>query len=98
MPRWLAVRTLSVIPTLFGVAVLVFLLIRFIPGTVVDQILGAQFGRTEGQVAALREYFGLDQPLLVQFWNWFRRMLTGPFRPRLDRSRGRGRCRVPRTA
>ena len=43
MSRYLAVRTLSVVPTLFGVAVLVFLLIRFIPGTVVEQILGAQF-------------------------------------------------------
>lgn len=79
MPKWLAIRTLSVIPTLFGVAVLVFLLIRFIPGTVVDQILGAQFGRSEGQVAALRAYFGLDQPLLVQFWTWLRQILTGDF-------------------
>jgi peptide/nickel transport system permease protein len=79
MPRWLAIRTLSVIPTLFGVAVLVFLLIRFIPGTVVDQILGAQFSRSEGQVEALREYFGLDQPLVIQFWTWFRNMLRGDF-------------------
>jgi peptide/nickel transport system permease protein len=79
MPRWLAIRTLSVIPTLFGVAVLVFLLIRFIPGTVVDQILGAQFSRSEGQVEALREYFGLDQPLVIQFWTWFRNILRGDF-------------------
>jgi peptide/nickel transport system permease protein len=79
MPKWLAIRTLSVIPTLFGVAVLVFLLIRFIPGTVVDQILGAQFSRSEGQVAAVRAYFGLDQPILVQFWTWLRQLLTGDF-------------------
>ena len=54
MSRWLAARTLSIVPTMIGVAVLVFLLIRLIPGTVVDQILGAQFSRSEGQVDALR--------------------------------------------
>ncbi|MCC6792348.1 MAG: ABC transporter permease [Thermomicrobiales bacterium] len=60
-----------------GVAVLVFLLIRLIPGSVVDQILGAQFNRTEGQVEALRRYFGLDQPLYRQFWTWISAIAQG---------------------
>ena len=62
MPRWVAIRILSVIPTIIGVAILVFLLVRFIPGTVVEQILGAQFDISQGQIDALRAYFGLDQP------------------------------------
>lgn len=77
MSRWLATRTLSIVPTMIGVAVLVFLLIRLIPGTVVDQILGAQFGRTEGQTDALRAYFGLDQPIYEQFWNWIKDLARG---------------------
>jgi len=79
MSRWLFFRTISILPTLFGVAVLVFLLIRFIPGSVVEQILGAQFNTSEGQIEALRVYFGLDQPVYVQFWRWFSHAVTGDF-------------------
>jgi peptide/nickel transport system permease protein len=77
MPRWVAIRILSVIPTIVGVAILVFLLVRFIPGTVVEQILGAQFDISQGQIDALRAYFGLDQPLYRQFWTWASGVLQG---------------------
>jgi peptide/nickel transport system permease protein len=70
-------RTLSVIPALLGVTVLVFLLLRLIPGDVVDQMLGAQNTITEGQRQSLRHFFGLDQPLPVQFWEWIRRVAIG---------------------
>jgi peptide/nickel transport system permease protein len=75
--RYLTARVLSIIPTIVGVEVLVFLLIRFIPGTVVEQILGAQFNVSQGQVEALRHYFGLDQPLHTQFLAWSGRVLRG---------------------
>jgi peptide/nickel transport system permease protein len=75
--RYLTARILSVIPTIVGVEILVFLLIRFIPGTVVEQILGAQFNVSQGQIDALRHYFGLDQSLHVQFFNWTGRVLRG---------------------
>jgi peptide/nickel transport system permease protein len=68
--RYLTVRVLSIIPTIIGVEILVFLLIRFIPGTVVEQILGAQFNVSQGQIDALRNYFGLDQPMHTQFIHW----------------------------
>ena len=42
MRRYAVVRTLSILPTLFGVSVAVFLLIRLIPGTVVDQMIGTE--------------------------------------------------------
>jgi peptide/nickel transport system permease protein len=70
-------RTLSVIPALLGVVVLVFLMLRLIPGDVVDQMLGAQNTITEGQRQSLRHFFGLDQPLPVQFWEWIRRVAVG---------------------
>src|SRR2546430_2224574 len=40
MRRYAVVRTLSILPTLFGVSVAVFLLIRLIPGTVLDHVVG----------------------------------------------------------
>jgi peptide/nickel transport system permease protein len=70
-------RTLSVIPALIGVSILVFLMLRLIPGDVVDQMLGAQNTITEGQRQSLRHFFGLDQPLPVQFWEWIRRLAVG---------------------
>jgi peptide/nickel transport system permease protein len=70
-------RTLSILPALLGISILVFLLLRLIPGDVVDQMLGAQNTITEGQRQSLRHFFGLDQPLPVQFWEWIRRVVVG---------------------
>ena len=77
MQTYILKRTLSVIPALLGISVLVFLLLRLIPGDVVDQMLGAQNTITEGQRQSLRHFFGLDQPLPVQFWEWIRRVAVG---------------------
>jgi peptide/nickel transport system permease protein len=65
------------VPAVFGVTVLVFLLLRLIPGDVVDQMLGAQGNITEAQRQALRHFFGLDQPVYVQFWDWVSRLAVG---------------------
>jgi peptide/nickel transport system permease protein len=70
-------RSLSLIPTLVGVTILVFLMVRMIPGTVVDQILGAEARATEETKAAMREFFGLDQPLHVQYAQWAGGLVQG---------------------
>ena len=77
MQAYVLKRTLSVIPSLLGICVLVFLLLRLIPGDVVDQMLGAQNTITEGQRQSLRHFFGLDQPLPLQFWDWIRHIAVG---------------------
>ncbi|MBV9355106.1 MAG: ABC transporter permease [Chloroflexi bacterium] len=77
MQAYVVRRTLSVVPAVFGVTVLVFLLLRLIPGDVVDQMLGAQGNITEAQREALRHFFGLDQPIYVQFWDWVSRLAVG---------------------
>lgn len=65
------------IPTLVGVSILVFLLIRLIPGTIVEQMLGAEAQVTEELLARLRSFFGLDQPIHVQYANWLAQALQG---------------------
>ena len=77
MQAYVLKRTLSVVPSLLGICVLVFLLLRLIPGDVVDQMLGAQNTITEGQRQSLRHFFGLDQPLPLQFWDWIRHIAVG---------------------
>jgi peptide/nickel transport system permease protein len=65
-------RLLLIIPTLLGVAVIVFLIMRVIPGDVALMILGGDDGGRidQSQVDALRGQLGLDQPLIVQFGTW----------------------------
>jgi len=65
-------RLLLIIPTLLGVAVIVFLIMRVIPGDVALMILGGDDGGqiNQQQVDALRQQLGLDQPLIVQFGTW----------------------------
>lgn len=63
--------------TLLGIAVLVFLLVRLIPGTVVEELLGQGALVTPETLRSLREFFGLDQPLAVQFAHWIARVARG---------------------
>ena len=59
---------------LLGVSVLVFVAIRMVPGDAITAMLGTEAGLlTPAQRQALAEYFGIDQPVYVQYWRW----LTG---------------------
>jgi peptide/nickel transport system permease protein len=72
MRTYLTKRLLLIIPTLFGVAAVVFVIMRVIPGDVTLLILGGdQTGRIDPkQIAAMRHQLGLDQPIWVQFGTW----------------------------
>jgi len=63
-----------IIPTIFLITIVVFLLVRFIPGDVIDMML-AQMSEQSGMGAELtaeylRQAMGLDQPLFVQYGRW----------------------------
>ena len=72
MRTYLSKRLLLIIPTLFGVAAVVFVIMRVIPGDVTLLILGGdQTGRIDPQqLAAMRHELGLDQSIPVQFAQW----------------------------
>ena len=72
MQTYIAKRLLLIIPTLLGVAALVFLIMRVIPGDVALLILGGdQAARIDPkQLENMRRQLGLDQPLLIQFGEW----------------------------
>jgi len=75
--RYLAMRLVGAIPTLLGVTVLTFLFIRLIPGDAIAARLGTSTALTPEQLASLRAYFGLDQPLHQQYWTWLTSLLRG---------------------
>ncbi len=59
------------IPTLIGVAVLVFFMLRIVPGDVVEVKLRGDGGNvTQEMVEMERKRLGLDKPLLDQFGDW----------------------------
>jgi len=82
MLRYTAQRILLMIPTLVGVAVLVFFLLRLMPGDPVATMLLGDAGGANIQKEVLeqeRVRLGLDQPLWVQFFKWFFGVLQGDF-------------------
>ena len=77
MRRYVLVRSLSILPTLVGVSVAVFLMIRLIPGTIVEQMIGTEGTYSEQSMRALRAFFGLDLPIHVQYGRWLGHVLQG---------------------
>lgn len=70
-------RLLDLIVVLFGISVLVFLMIRLIPGDAVAIMLGANTEITPDRIAALERRLGLDLPIWQQYWSWLTNALRG---------------------
>ncbi|MGE3868881.1 MAG: ABC transporter permease [Pseudorhodoplanes sp.] len=71
MLRYTINRVLLTIPTLLGVAVLVFLLLRIVPGDVVEVKLRGDGGNVSQEaIEQERKRLGLDRPMIEQFGSW----------------------------
>ena len=68
-------RLLLVVPTLFGVALVVFVLMRVVPGDPVSMMIGP--GATTQDIAALRALYGLDHGIATQFDHYLRDLAAG---------------------
>jgi peptide/nickel transport system permease protein len=75
--RYLVVRLYSMALTLLGLTVLIFLMLRLIPGTVVEQMIGADAIVSPAMVAELKRFFGLDRPWWVQYGSWVAGLARG---------------------
>ena len=71
----LLTRLLSMVPVLFGIAILSFFLSRMVPGDIVTSMMGES--RDPQLEGGLRRLFGLDRPVPVQFADWFTALLRG---------------------
>lgn len=71
MLRYIAERILLMIPTLLGVAVLIFFMLRVVPGDIVEIKLRSEGGQvTQAQIETERTRLGLDKPLMTQLGTW----------------------------
>ncbi len=96
-------RLLVIFPTLFGISLITFVIIRLAPGDPAAMRIGSSLEGTirDQQVAQViiektRQQFGLDKPIHVQYWMWLKSMATLDFgrsykdnRPVMDRIKER---------
>ena len=80
MHRYIVTRLLLAIPTLAGAALLVFILMRLVPGDVCVIRLGAGGAHVDQAALQLcRDQLGLDNPVIVQFFDFLRSYVTFDF-------------------
>ncbi len=80
MRKYVLRRLFLFIPTLFGVSIAVFVLLRIIPGDIAALILSGPSGEltyTQEDVEQLREEMGLNNPIYVQYANWMWDFIRG---------------------
>ncbi len=78
MFRYLVQRIIAFIPILLGVSILIFLMIRLIPGNAVTATLGIEAGMlNDAQRQSLEAYYGLDKPIVEQYIAWLGNVLHG---------------------
>ena len=73
--RYLVERLISAAFVLVGVSFIVFVLSRLVPGDPAQVMLGPL--ATPGELAALRERFGLDRPVPIQYGRWLSNVVQG---------------------
>ncbi len=77
MPAYILKRLIAVVPVLFGLSIIVFLVMALIPGDSATAILGAY--ATPENVERINRELGLDKPLVQQYLIWIGNVLQGDF-------------------
>jgi peptide/nickel transport system permease protein len=72
-------RFLLAIPTIIGISIIIFLMVRLMPGDIVDVLLGGDAVATQEQKDQVREQLGLTGSYPEQYWNWASGAATGDF-------------------
>jgi microcin C transport system permease protein len=89
MSAYILRRLLLIIPTLFGISLVCFALVQFVPGGPVEQMIAkaqaaaayhpGSRGVSAEEVENIKAYFGFDQPVHIRYFTWLGNMLRGDF-------------------
>src|SRR5713226_7568736 len=77
MAAYLVRRFLLMLLTLFGISVLVFVLLRIVPGNIADILFSAAGMINPEDKLEIERQLGLDQPIIVQYFQWISGLLHG---------------------
>ena len=75
MRIYLLRRLLQIVPTVLGITFVVFVMMRSVPGDPVVPLLGDAY--TEEDAVRVRQAYGLDKPVLVQYAIWLGKLVQG---------------------
>jgi peptide/nickel transport system permease protein len=75
--KYILGRLVLLVPTLLGMSLLIFLMLRLLPGDIVDIMVGADPQAGEAARERLREAMGLADPIPVQYVRWLGNLLRG---------------------
>jgi peptide/nickel transport system permease protein len=70
-------RFLLMILTLFGMSILIFVMLRLVPGNISDILFDSAGFVDPAAKAELEAELGLDQPIYIQYWNWISGLMVG---------------------
>ncbi|GAA4187004.1 ABC transporter permease [Shinella granuli] len=73
--KFVLYRPIQFLPVLFGISVVTFVLVRFIPGDPARVLLGAR--ATPTAIANIRRQYGLDEPMWLQYFYFLKNLLNG---------------------
>ena len=73
--RFVLTRPLQLLPVLFGISLITFVLVRSIPGDPARVLLGSR--STPDAIQKIRSQFGLDEPIWVQYLYFLKNLLNG---------------------
>lgn len=79
MGGYVARRILIAIPTMIGISIIIFLMMRLLPGDVVDVLLGGDIGADPELKEKAREQLGLTGSYPEQYWRWISGVAQGDF-------------------
>src|SRR5688572_19261932 len=77
MGKYVIRRLALLIPTLIGMSLLIFVMLRLLPGDVVDVMMAGDTPASNDQKRILREELGLDKPLPLQYVDWVGGIVRG---------------------
>ena len=77
MLAYLIRRFALMLVTLFGVSIIIFVLLRLVPGNIADILFDASGMINPAEKAGIERQLGLDQPLVAQYLNWIGGLLHG---------------------
>lgn len=77
MGKYILRRIALLIPTLIGMSIIIFAMVRLMPGDIVDSLVGLDPTVTPEAKAELRRAYGLDDPVPVQYARWIGGILQG---------------------
>src|SRR5258706_2962235 len=75
MLQFIVRRIIQMIPILFGVSVITFAMVHFMPGNIADSLIPP--GAPAKLKAEIEQIYGLDKPLWEQYFLWLKQVLVG---------------------